>query len=178
MAERSFDLTTPDGRTLHVYEAGDPDGVPVLAHHGTPGVGTDLTYTWLVDGPVVDDAYEENDGRAQAFDLGTRTSTQTISGLVLGDGADWYKFTMPGFGTALAGDQVSLGFQNAQGNLDLELYDAAGTLLRSSRGTGNAESTSLALQPPGTYYVRVYGASGAFNPNYRLTINPGTDDAY
>jgi len=38
--ERSFDLTTPDGRTLHVYEAGDPDGVPVLAHHGTPGVGT------------------------------------------------------------------------------------------------------------------------------------------
>ncbi|MGB7981684.1 MAG: alpha/beta hydrolase [Candidatus Nanopelagicales bacterium] len=30
-------ITTPDGRTLAVAEWGDPDGVPVLAIHGTPG---------------------------------------------------------------------------------------------------------------------------------------------
>jgi pimeloyl-ACP methyl ester carboxylesterase len=49
MAERTFDVTTPDGRTLTVHEAGDPDGVPVLAHHGTPGVGSAY-------GPHADDA--------------------------------------------------------------------------------------------------------------------------
>ena len=30
-------VTTPDGRTLAVREAGDPAGVPVLFHNGTPG---------------------------------------------------------------------------------------------------------------------------------------------
>jgi pimeloyl-ACP methyl ester carboxylesterase len=30
-------LTTPDGRTLAVQDAGDRGGRPVMAHHGTPG---------------------------------------------------------------------------------------------------------------------------------------------
>jgi len=35
--ERPRAIATPDGRTLTVREGGDPRGVPVLAHHGTPG---------------------------------------------------------------------------------------------------------------------------------------------
>ncbi len=30
-------ISTSDGRTLAVCEGGDPDGFPVLVHHGTPG---------------------------------------------------------------------------------------------------------------------------------------------
>lgn len=33
-----FDLTLPDGRTLHGYDTGG-DGHPVMWHHGTPNVG-------------------------------------------------------------------------------------------------------------------------------------------
>jgi pimeloyl-ACP methyl ester carboxylesterase len=33
------DVRTPDGRTLHVREAGDPAGRPVIVHHGTPSSG-------------------------------------------------------------------------------------------------------------------------------------------
>ncbi|HEY0717961.1 MAG TPA: alpha/beta fold hydrolase, partial [Streptosporangiaceae bacterium] len=29
-------VSTPDGRVLAVEEAGDPDGLPVLVHNGTP----------------------------------------------------------------------------------------------------------------------------------------------
>jgi pimeloyl-ACP methyl ester carboxylesterase len=32
-------ISTPDGRQLRVEEAGDPAGMPVLMHHGTPGAG-------------------------------------------------------------------------------------------------------------------------------------------
>jgi pimeloyl-ACP methyl ester carboxylesterase len=32
-------VTTPDGRTLEVHEDGDPQGLPVLVHHGTPMSG-------------------------------------------------------------------------------------------------------------------------------------------
>jgi pimeloyl-ACP methyl ester carboxylesterase len=42
-------VETADGRTLHVYDEGDPGGMPVIAHHGTPGIGT-LYPPWLEDG--------------------------------------------------------------------------------------------------------------------------------
>lgn len=34
-----LDVTLRDGRTLHVYDDGDPDGNVVVSHHGTPGSG-------------------------------------------------------------------------------------------------------------------------------------------
>ena len=34
-----LDVTLRDGRTLHVYDHGDPDGRVVVQHHGTPGSG-------------------------------------------------------------------------------------------------------------------------------------------
>jgi pimeloyl-ACP methyl ester carboxylesterase len=42
----THEVRTPDGRVLAVTEGGDPDGVAVLAHHGTPGAG-------VLDGPWV-----------------------------------------------------------------------------------------------------------------------------
>jgi len=36
---RELDVTLRDGRTLHVYDDGDPDGHVVVEHHGTPGSG-------------------------------------------------------------------------------------------------------------------------------------------
>jgi pimeloyl-ACP methyl ester carboxylesterase len=37
MPARDHTVTSPDGRALRVREDGDPNGVPVIAHHGTPG---------------------------------------------------------------------------------------------------------------------------------------------
>jgi pimeloyl-ACP methyl ester carboxylesterase len=34
-----LDVTLSDGRTLHVYDEGDPEGIAVLVHHGTPSSG-------------------------------------------------------------------------------------------------------------------------------------------
>ena len=34
-----LDVTLRDGRALHVYDHGDPDGHVVVQHHGTPGSG-------------------------------------------------------------------------------------------------------------------------------------------
>lgn len=45
---RETDITTPDGRRLHVYEAGEPTGQLVLVHHGTPGCGL-LADPWTTD---------------------------------------------------------------------------------------------------------------------------------
>ena len=37
VAAREHTVDGPGGRTLRVREDGDPDGVPLIAHHGTPG---------------------------------------------------------------------------------------------------------------------------------------------
>lgn len=34
-----FDVTAPDGRTLHAYDSGERDRVAVFWHHGTPNLG-------------------------------------------------------------------------------------------------------------------------------------------
>jgi pimeloyl-ACP methyl ester carboxylesterase len=47
-----IDVTLRDGRVLHVYDDGDPDGKPVIVHHGTPGSG--LPYA-----PEVEDAQRQ-----------------------------------------------------------------------------------------------------------------------
>lgn len=36
---RTHEVSTPDGRTLAVREAGDPSGAAVFVHHGTPSCG-------------------------------------------------------------------------------------------------------------------------------------------
>jgi hypothetical protein len=132
------------------------------------------SYTWAIDGPaavtVTDDAYENNDSLATATNLGTLTATRTVSQLVMADSQDWFRFTTSATGTT--SNTISLNFQNAQGNLQLELYNSSGTLLATSAGTGNSESISLSGRVAGTYYGRVYGASGATNPNYSLIVNP------
>jgi hypothetical protein len=131
-------------------------------------------YNWSIDGPsvvsVTDDAYENNDTLATAANLGTLTAARTVSQLVMADSQDWFRFTTSATGTS--SNVVSLSFFNSQGNLQLELYNSAGALLATSAGTGNSESISLNGRVAGTYYVRVYGASGATNRNYSLTVNP------
>ena len=134
-------------------------------------------YTWTIDGPTgttttTDDAYENNDTRATASNLGTLTATRTVSALVMADAADWFRFTTSATGTS--SNTVSLSFLNSQGNLQLALYNSSGSLIASSTGTGNSESVSLSGLAAGTYYVNVYGANGTTNPNYSLTVTPPT----
>jgi hypothetical protein len=129
---------------------------------------------------TTDDSYEENDTRATARNLGTLTSSVNVNNLVQGDAHDWYRFTTSSTGTVSA--NVSIAFTHALGDLDLELYNAAGTRLRISQGIGNGESVSLSGFAAGTYYAHVFGYRGVTNPNYSLGVNLGgalvADDAY
>src|SRR4051812_26902211 len=116
------------------------------------------SYTWGVDGPAVglaDDSFEENDSLSQASSLGTLTTQRTVSNLVMADAADWFSFTTAATGTSA--QSVSISFLNAQGNLDLELYNSSGQVLRTSNTTGNSETISLSGLAAGTYDVRVFG---------------------
>lgn len=65
-----------------------------------------------------------------------------------GDPADFYRFT------ALGGEVITLQIAESSADLDLLLYDAAGTLVADSRGTGSIERVGP-LTASGDYVIEV-----------------------
>jgi hypothetical protein len=128
---------------------------------------------------IAPDLYEDNDSRAivdshragvpGSPSLGVVTSRRTLSALTLEDAADWYAFepnTAPG-----SSHSVRIDYEHDQGDLDLRLYNAAGQLIATSDGTTDREQLSLSGLSEAKYYVEVFGALGATNASYSLTLD-------
>ena len=74
-------------------------------------------------------------------------------------------------------DFVRIDFDNSDGNLDIELLDESGNSIEVSETTEDVERISLEGRPEGRYWVRVHGRDGARNAEYRLTVNPPSNQA-
>lgn len=119
-----------------------------------------------------DDSFENNDTRAQANALpALTTGPHSYVSCPLPDGSnddeDWFKFVLTADSSvtfALAGMAVS--------DLDLALYDSAGTRLTAATGSTSTETLTTCLHA-GTYFIRVYafgaGAMNAYTLNYTRT---------
>ncbi|HVK14426.1 MAG TPA: hypothetical protein VM597_37150, partial [Gemmataceae bacterium] len=158
-------VTNTDSRVTAAVTAGERYYFAVTNLTGSLGG----KYAWTVTTAGTDDALEENDTAARARKLGKVSGLATVPDLVMRDRADWFKFAFTGL--ADASSAVTINFARAAGDLDLQLFDATGNLVRSSTGTGDAESVSLESLVGNTFYVHVYGYNGATNPDYELSIN-------
>ncbi|MEO5367506.1 MAG: PPC domain-containing protein, partial [Magnetococcus sp. WYHC-3] len=134
-------------------------------------------------GAIAADDYEDNDTRETAAELrDLEPGINIIRDLsVEANDADWYRMELGGRGTAESG--VRVDFSDALGDVDMALYDAQGTRLTASTGTGDSEGIGLEGRAAGTYYLQVYGFNGATNPNYTLSVRlpeeaASTDDRY
>lgn len=117
----------------------------------------DLPYT-----PEQCTYYEPNDSVAAAPAI---IDGMTNAAICLGDAVDhdFYKFTVPADATSVV---VNVTFaESATGDLDLKLYDAAGSLLAQSRGVTGTETitcpsteSGCAALAPGDYVFEVYPA--------------------
>lgn len=115
-----------------------------------------------------DDALEQNDTRTAATDLGgLADSVRTWSGKLYDD--DWFKFRTLSTGTA--SDSIKLTFKHSRGDINIRLTSSTGTVLRSSLGVTDTETISLEGLAAGSYAIQVFGAAGATNPSYKLTID-------
>ncbi|MFN9399107.1 MAG: PPC domain-containing protein, partial [Dolichospermum sp.] len=85
---------------------------------------------------------------------------------------DWFKITLLDTGTS--SNYVKINFLNSSGDIDLVLYQADGTYISDSAGTGDEELISLEELAAGDYFVQVYGFYGATNTYSLQTSLPTT----
>ncbi|MGK7952907.1 MAG: clostripain-related cysteine peptidase [Xenococcaceae cyanobacterium] len=128
------------------------------------------------------DILEENDSfnTARLLELSSTGRKDWYDLSIESGDDDWYRFELGARGGI--DNEVSISFNHFLGDLDLELYDEDGDLLEISDSVNDFESVSLYNYDPGTYYARVYGYSGAENPDYSLTVDVPAittgDDSY
>jgi len=138
--------------------------------NGTLGEATADRYTaaFTIAVSAVPDRFESNDSFATASAFGTTGDRveENLSVHATGND-DYYRFTAIATGSTT----VRLKFANAQGNLDLRIYDGSQTLIGSSLTTGDTETVTFAITQGSNYYIRVNGASGATNQKYRLELD-------
>lgn len=117
--------------------------------------------------PPTGDRFEDNDTLATATVLAA-SDDATFDGLSIdaaGDD-DFYEITASLDGVL----EVSIDFTDANGDLDLELLNAAGQVVASSAGVTDTESVSVSAAAGETFFARVYGFSSATN-DYALSID-------
>jgi hypothetical protein len=167
------DLGTTDRETLLL--GGLPAGVYYVDVYGYDGAyNPRYTLTSNVRAanaraPIAADRFEVNNTRARATRLGQIVATSKVAGLTLTrKGVDFYSFSLLAPGTATS--DVVVSFENALGDIDVEILNSAGRVLRSANG----ERLSLADLPAGNYFLRVFGYRGVANPAYSIRFNHGT----
>ena len=104
----------------------------------------------------MDDSREPNNTIAQA----TMAPANLSDGQICAANDDFFRID------ATNGTEVRVtvsGFTHATGDLDLQLLDAASTILGSSAGTEDREQASYCLSRDGTVYARVFGYMGSEN---------------
>lgn len=118
------------------------------------GVQSDMSAWRFFRAPAGgDDQYEQNDDFASSKVL----STGLFVDLECND-EDWYKINVPKAGKTL---RSLISFKNANGNLEMELFNANGNYLKGSYSGSDVEDIKFIVPAAGYYHVKVYGHNGA-----------------
>ena len=120
---------------------------------------------------ITPDTFEPNNSFATASILAP-PEDHTYSGLSIHASLndDYYRVTASATGTL----SFDVAFQNSQGDVEMEVFNASHTRLGHSDSQSNSEHVSVNAVAGAYYYVRVFGYEGATNPNYTFSIDqPG-----
>ena len=169
LIQGSYGATNQEQISLHGLAA-DNYFIRILGNQGATNPDYELTIFAPEEETFLSDWAEDNDTREAAYNLRILAGQHHWRELNVDPSGDddWFVFTTinPGSGTNAA----SIDFLHSLGDLDLELYDANGSLIQGSYGVTDREHVSMEGLPADSYFLRVFGDQGATNPDYQLTI--------
>ncbi len=163
---------TSDAELINL--SGFSAGKYLLRITGANGQTVNADYKLTFDAPttsIPSDAFEPNDSLVTAYDLRTMEGVSSVTGATVHQAGndDWYRFEMRAVGQPT--HFVEVEFDHKLGDLDFVLYDALGIPIATSATASNTERISLHGQQAGVYFLKVFGFSGATNPEYRLNFS-------
>lgn len=131
-----------------------------LAVNGFAGATNDYALALAIS------ASDSNDSFDTATELGT-SSDIDVNGVSISSSTDvdFYEFTADQSGELT----LSALFTHSFGDLDLELFDAAGNRIAVSETVTDNESIIFNVESGETYFARVFGYEGAMN-DYELSL--------
>ena len=133
----------------------------------------DMRVTRTAGACCLDDTGEDDDTRTTARSM----SGTAFDGTICPGDDDFVRFSVSGPSNV----QLFITFDDSMGDLDLELYGPTGSIVGSSRGTGDTESIDVDVTATGTYVARVYGfrdAAGDYLGELTLTAMSGCTTTY
>ncbi len=120
--------------------------------------------------PACADNYEPNGSRSAAPTVSTNTN---ITGLIsTSSDVDFFRFT-----TTSPNTYIKITLSNLPADYDMKLQNSTGSLLATSQNGGTSNEVIIRnTANAATYYVKLYGYSGAFNTTqcYNLFIQSGS----
>lgn len=123
---------------------------------------------WQIAGVLTRTTVESNNSRSSATNLGTISSLTTITNYVgSNDLEDYYRFTIN------SASRLRLDLSGLSADIDIRLFDANGTLIRSSVRFGTSSESITEQLAAGSYFVQVYSFLGTNNSNYTLDFSLG-----
>ena len=145
-----------DARTYGIKAAEDLYGVGSAEATQTANAWTAVGVGGTVTPPTCTDNYESNESRtaAKAIVINTDLTAKISSSTDL----DWFTFN-----TTASAPKVQITLTNLPADYDVKLYNSAGTQLAVSQNGGTTSETIKynTSTVAATYYVQVYGYSGA-----------------
>lgn len=112
------------------------------------------TFAAIVD---IDDGYEENDDYVEAEATGFFTIATDISAVSLD--ADWYKIDVSSSPLRL---QIDLQFSDLDDDLELDLLNSAGAVIKSSVSQNDDEYIQYDVESAGIYYIQVRSTGNVY----------------
>ncbi len=165
----TFEGGTPATSTLQnpviIYNtAGSFDVTLVVTNGGGSGTLTIPDYITVTQGSGCPDNYEPNETMVTAASITVNTDVTARIGT--STDLDWFKFNNTG-----SKKKIKITLTNLPANYDVALYKSDGTQVGISRNPGMLDETIIYnTNSVGTYYVKVYGADGAYDPLVCYTL--------
>ncbi|MFT5204091.1 MAG: hypothetical protein ACI9C1_003497, partial [Candidatus Aldehydirespiratoraceae bacterium] len=156
----SENTATDNEAFSHVATESGNYGVLVLAP-----LSEQNAYDVTLSAACTDDVYEDNDTQATATPL---VNGVAVNGRACTSDDDWFSIS------ATAGELITVvaDFVDADGDIDMRLFDPSGTQIDISATTSDGEAITRTAAVTGTYALRVYRFNGGEN-EYSVSLTTG-----